>query len=268
MMREMAANDFFRLSYSKIACYQRCRKQYWFKYVSGQQWPPQVDSPASLIGTAVHRAMRVLSESGDVDSARHELDAYTRMPSHQMIAAPSEHYDTAFRLLDIGIAAHLSIESENRWAELSSYTPWPARGITVTTIIDRADRISPTEYQLIDWKTGRGDFGEAIDLQLDIAHVVLRKARMLQRDANVTTIGWNLRTGERRVRPLTRDDAAATLKYLAALADAMRATTEFEATPSPACSFCDWRDQCPEAATIVDESDLLLEADLEPGGGE
>ena len=48
----MAANDFFRLSYSKISCYQRCRKQYWFKYVSGQQWPPQVDSPASLIGTA------------------------------------------------------------------------------------------------------------------------------------------------------------------------------------------------------------------------
>ena len=266
MMRSMAANDFFRLSYSKIDCYRRCRKQYWFKYVSGETWPEQVDSPASLIGSGVHRAMRVLCESNDVEAARHELDAYTRMPIHEMIAAPSAHYDTAFQLLDVGIAAHESIHSENRWAELSSYTPWPARGITVTTIIDRADRISPTEYQLIDWKTGRGDFGEEIDMQLDIAHVVLRKARMLPREAKVTTIGWNLRSGEQRVRPLQRDDAAATLKYLAALADTMQATTEFEATPSSACSFCDWRSRCPEAATIVEDADLLMDADLEPVG--
>jgi len=264
MIGEMAENHFFRLSYSKIACYQQCRKQYWFKYVSGEHWPEQVNSPASLIGTGVHRAMRVLSESNDVDAARHELDAYTRMPIHAMIAAPTEHYETAFHILDAGIAAHESIQSENRWAELSSYTPWPARGITVTTIIDRADRISPTEYQLIDWKTGRWDFGEAIDLQLDIAHVVLRKARQLPRDADVTTIGWNLRTGERRVRPLKRDDAVATLKYLAAFADTMQGTTEFEATPSTACTFCDWRSRCPEAATIVEDSDLVLEADLEP----
>ncbi len=264
MMPKMAENDFFRLSYSKIDCYRRCRKQYWFKYISGEKWPEQVDSPASLIGTGVHRAMRVLSESDDIEAARHELDAYTRMPIHEMIAAPSEHYDTAFRLLDVGLAAHESIESENRWAELSSYTPWPARAVTVTTIIDRADRMSRTEYQLIDWKTGRGDFGEEIDMQLDIAHVVLRKARMLPHEANVTTIGWNLRTGERRVRPLKRDDAAATLKYLAALADTMQATTEFEATPSTACSFCDWRHRCPEAATIVEDADLLMEADLEP----
>ena len=71
----MAENGFFRLSYSKIACYQQCRKQYWFKYVSGEEWPPQVDSPASLIGTGVHRAMRVLSESDDVEAARARPDA-------------------------------------------------------------------------------------------------------------------------------------------------------------------------------------------------
>ena len=82
--------------------------------------------------------------------------------------------------------------------------------------------------------------------------------------ADVTTIGWNLRTGERRVRPLKRDDAVATLKYLAAFADTMQGTTEFEATPSTACTFCDWRSRCPEAATIVEDSDLVLEADLEP----
>lgn len=251
------------MSYSKIACFQQCRKQYWFKYVSREQWPEQRDSPASLIGTGVHRAMKVLSDSNDAELARHELDAYTRMPIHAMIAKPTEHYDTAFELLEKGIAAHESISSQNRWAELSSWTPWPARGITITTIIDRADRLSEDEYQLIDWKTGRWEFGEAIDLQLDIAHVVLRKARRLPKEAKVTTIGWNLRTGERRVRPLERDDAAATLKYLAALGDTMRAATEFEANPSSACTFCDWRERCPEAsATVIEESDLWVEGEM------
>lgn len=251
------------MSYSKIACFQQCRKQYWFKYVSGLPWPEQRDSPASLIGTGVHRAMRVLSESDEADLARHELDAYTRMPIHEQIAEGTEHYATAFELLEKGIAAHESIESETRWAELSSWTPWPKRGITVTTIIDRADRLSPTEYQLIDWKTGRWEFGEAIDLQLDIAHVVLRKARNLSKETKVTTIGWNLRTGERRVRPLHREDGVATLKYLAALGDTMRGATEFEATPSPACTFCDWRDRCPEAASaVLDEADLWFEGEV------
>lgn len=250
------------MSYSKIACFQQCRKQYWFKYVSGEQWPEQRDSPASLIGTGVHRAMKVLCDTDDPDLARHELDAYTRMPIHAAIAAPSEHYATAFEVLEKGVAAHESIRSEGRWAELSSWTPWPARGITITTQIDRADRLAGGQYQLIDWKTGRWEFGEAIDLQLDIAHVVLRKARRLPRDANVTTIGWNLRTGEQRIRPLNRDDGVATLKRLAALGDAMRAATEFEANPSPACTFCDWRDRCPEAAaTVIEEADLWLEGE-------
>ena len=251
------------MSYSKIACFQQCRKQYWFKYVSREQWPGQRDSPASLIGTGVHRAMKVLSDSDDPELARHELDAYTRMPIHAMIASPTEHYATAFEILETGIVAHQTITSAARWAELSSWTPWPARGITVTTIIDRADRLSADEYQLIDWKTGRWEFGEAIDLQLDIAHVVLRKARRLPAEAKVTTIGWNLRTGERRVRPLDRADAAATLKYLAALGDNMRGATDFEANPSPACTFCDWKDRCPEAAdTVIVASDLWADGEV------
>ena len=77
----MADNDFFRLSYSKIACYQQCRKQYWFKYVSGEIWPAQVDSPASLIGTGVHRAMRVLSESNEVDAARQARGPVSLLPT-------------------------------------------------------------------------------------------------------------------------------------------------------------------------------------------
>ena len=243
--------DLFKMSYSKVACFQQCRKQYWFKYVSGEQWPVQRDSPASLIGTGVHRAMKVLCDTDDPELARHELDVYTRMPIHAPIAAPSEHYDLAFELLEKGIEAHQSISSQMRWGELSSWTQWPSRGITVTTQIDRADRLASGEYQLIDWKTGKWDFGEAIDFQLDIAHVVLRKARNLPATANVTTIGWNLRTGEKRVRPLTRDDGLATMKYLAALGQRMQATTDWEANPSPACGFCDWRDRCPEAATAV-----------------
>ena len=82
----------------------------------------------------------------------------------------------------------------------------------------------------------------------------------------MTAIGWNLRTGDKRVRNLVRDDAVATLHYLSRRAKQLQETTVFEATPSRMCSFCDYRAICPEAAaneTAADElmagEDLVLE---------
>ena len=260
------ADSLFPLSHSKIAAYDQCRKKYWFGYIARAPKSRADESPAGIIGTGVHRAMKVLCDTGNPEDGRHELDAYLRMPIHACAAPGTDNYATAVELFERGIAAHDSIQSENRWSELDTWVPSKALGISVTSRIDRADRLDAGHWQIIDWKTGRFDFGEVTDAQLDIAHLVLRTARKLPREATVTAIGWNLRSGVQRTRILGRDDAAATMRYLAGRAAQIQSTTEFEATPSRACSFCDWRSQCPEAAAIdsalddwIAEDDVLTE---------
>ncbi len=260
--------DLFRLSHTKLSSFDQCRKQYWYGYVAHTPRDPQSDTPAGIIGTGVHRAMKVLCDTDNEDDGRQELDAYLRMPIHECAGPGTENYASAFEIFANGCRAHASIESENRWAELDSWVPSKALGIAITSRIDRADRFDPLHWQLIDWKTGRYDFGEVVDAQLDMAHLVLRTVRKLPREATVTAIGWNLRSGEQRTRVLTRDDAAATMRYLAGRAGQLQATTEFEATPSSACSFCDWRAQCPDAAAVETLLDDWIEADGVLSGGE
>ena len=250
-----------RLSHSKIVSYNRCRKQYWFKYLSGLEYPPRIDTPAAMVGTGVHRAMKVLCETNDFADGHHELDAYVRMPKHEEIGPGTLHAVTAFELYEKGCAAHASIQSEDRWAELDTWVPSRSRGMTVRTVIDRADRLSADRWQIIDWKTGKWDLGEDVDAQLDIGHLVLRTARKLPREALVTAIGWNLRTGEQRVRELTRDDAVATMHYLAGLTVRLNDATVFEATPSGSCGWCEWRPQCPEAADLDASEFAWIEGD-------
>ncbi len=243
-------DDLFRMTHTKISTFEQCRKHYWFSYLSGLPWPPETDSVATMTGKAVHRAMQVLCETGDESDARNHLDAFLRMPKHAPIAEGTPEYTTVMELFERGCEAHRSIVSEERWAELDTWVPSKARGIAVRTIVDRADRLSANEWQVIDWKTGRADKPESVDRQLDIAHLVVRTARRLPAEASVVAIGWNLRTGDRRVRLLNRGDAANTMHYLASLAQRMQAATEFEATPSPACGYCPWRPQCPEAVAV------------------
>jgi putative RecB family exonuclease len=243
-------NPLFRLTHTKIQSFQRCRKQYWFSYVSGEEWPPGRESAASLIGNGVHRAMQKLCETGDPSDGAHELDTYLRMPKHAIAGPETEHYEVAQELYANGVAAHHSIESEDRWAELDTWVPARSRGINVRAKVDRADRLSTDRWQLIDWKTGRFDLDDAVDAQLDIAHLVLRTMLRLPHTATVRALGWNLRTGEQRVRELTRDDARKTVDYLARYARSLQETTDFAATPGPGCTFCDWKDRCPDALAI------------------
>lgn len=240
----------FRLTHSKMQRFRRCRKQYWFADVSGLEWPPAVDSPAALVGNAVHRAMQKLCETDDPRDGEHELDLYLRMPKHEMAGPDTPHYAEAMEIFGHGVEAHRSVESELRFAETDSWVPLATLGVTVRAKADRVDRLAPGRWQVIDWKTGRYDLDDAVDEQLDLAHVVVRTIRRVPREAAVRAIGWNLRTGQQRVRELTREDAARTAGYLGRFGAMLQATTEFPASPGPACGFCAWRERCEDAASL------------------
>lgn len=245
--------DLFRLSNRKVRSFLSCQKQYWYRYLSGLQAPPEEEGPQLVVGKAVHRAMKALCDTGDPDIARQDMDAYLRMPKHALAGPGTEWHAQAEALFEKGVEAHQSIESEERWAEIDTWAPWPPGGVTLTARIDRVDRLAPGHYQVIDWKTGAMEIEEQTDAQLDIGHVAARVSLRMPRDARVTAIGWNLRSGERRVRELIREDAAATMAYMAALARRMQETEEFVATPGPACRFCEWSGVCEDAKAVWED---------------
>src|SRR5690349_19404259 len=94
--------------------FRRCRKQYWFSYVSGEEWPPGTESAASLIGNGVHRAMQKLCETNDPRDGADELDLHLRMPIHAIAGPETEPYGMAQQLHPHGVTAHHAIGSDSR----------------------------------------------------------------------------------------------------------------------------------------------------------
>lgn len=263
------SGELFRITYSRVASFNRCRKQYWFRYLSGLERPEERITAAGCIGTGVHRALRILCETGDAECAAQELDAYLRMPVHEIVGPGTEANTTAVELFKRGCVAHASIDSKDRWAELDTWAPLKRRGVTVQARIDRVDRLASGQFQVIDWKTGRYDYDDNTDAQLDLGHLAIRIVRRLPREAKVTAIAWNLRTERQRVRVLSREHAIGTLQYYAGVAERIQQTAMFEATPGPACAFCEWREICDEAARVeAGEHDWLEEDEPEDIDGE
>src|SRR3712207_1648983 len=88
----------FRLFHSKVASFDRCRKQYWFRYLSGLPRPPSEANAPGVIGTGVHRAMKALCDTGRPADGANVLGAYLRMPEHACAAPGTAAYGEAFDL--------------------------------------------------------------------------------------------------------------------------------------------------------------------------
>ncbi|MFN0094160.1 MAG: RecB family exonuclease [Dehalococcoidia bacterium] len=251
----MPTPKLFELTYTKVQAFRSCPKKYWFKYLSGEPTPPDVITPAGLIGNGVHRAMKVLGETGDQEAGASELDAYLRMPDHLICGPGTLWYDSAFEIYGNGVTAHTSIGSARQQVERKTHAPDPERGFTIWSKIDRIDQLDDGSWQIIDWKTGKRDSDEETDEQLDLAHVALRRVeRRIPADSDVDAIAWNLRSGRRRVRRLSPSHAAGTMRRYFLMFQKMAAAQEadgpWEALPGPICSFCEWRPKCPEGGAL------------------
>jgi hypothetical protein len=253
----------YQITHSKVQSFFRCRKQFWLRYLSGQEWPETPATASGVVGTGVHRALRVLCDTGDAESGAHELEVYLRMPGHDVAGPGTPSYAEAFLFYERGCEAHDGIVSEDRWAEKDTWRPMREENLNVNARIDRIDRIGPNHWQIIDWKTSYADRDDITDAQLDLGHVAARTTLRIPREAVVTAIGWNLRTDRRRVRTLAFTDVGATLRKYVKLAERIQVNRDWSGTPGPQCSFCEWRDRC-EEANLADDRDWEDEAIAEP----
>ncbi len=247
MLRRMETQRLFPVSFSKLASFDRCRKQYWFNYLSKLPRPDDEMNGPGLVGTGIHAAMKTLGDTMDANCARVELEQYLSMEIHAAAGPGTEYYRQAFEILETGIAAHESLQGERRWTEMDSFCPAKSMGVTVHGRIDRVEHLGGDSYVVIDWKTGRYEQDADLDLQLRIAHIIARTVRKLPRTAEVRAIAWNLRSGHKREHVFTREHAASTFTHLSKRVAAIQATEQFEATPSWHCRICLWRLQCDAA---------------------
>ncbi|HSE45652.1 MAG TPA: PD-(D/E)XK nuclease family protein, partial [Gemmatimonadales bacterium] len=102
--------ELFTISWSKIAAFERCRKQFWYRYVSGMPSPRGEATPAGLVGQAVHRGMKALCDTGEPEDGIHEMETYLRMPSHECAGPGTDGWQRAFGYFEHGVQAHESID--------------------------------------------------------------------------------------------------------------------------------------------------------------
>lgn len=242
----------FHMNYSRWRAWVTCRRQYWYSYVSKEPWPEDTQSPAGLIGKAVHEGMKFLADTDDEEVGAQRMDAYLRMPSHDTVAPGTESYRLAFEYYKRGISAHRSLESLDRRTEVDSWRHFKDFGVRLQSRMDRVDKMANDHYVVIDWKTSKYMPDQQTDMQLDIAHTIMRVTRpQLGSGGLVDSIAWNLRTGEKRVRRLTIQDAVMTGRLMGRLASRIQQETEFEAAPGSHCLICQWRPKCEEAEFAV-----------------
>lgn len=259
------AEPLFQMNYSRWKAWVTCRRQYWYSYVSKEEWPEDRQSAAGIIGKAVHHGMKHLADTNDEEVGAQQMDAYLRMPSHDIAGPGTDNYRMSFDYYARGIAAHNSLASLDSRTEIDSWRHFKEYGVRLFSRVDRVDKLANDHYVVIDWKTGRYMADQQTDMQLDIAHTITRLLKpQLRSTGIVDAIAWNLRTGEKRTRTLTVQDAVMTGRLLGRLATRIQAEEEFEANPGPQCTFCQWRPKCDEAEEAL-SGRLPVEFDEEDG---
>jgi DNA helicase-2/ATP-dependent DNA helicase PcrA len=231
------------LSYSSIAAYRDCPRQYWYRHV---QRLPAVQSAEAVQGVIMHETLRRAGEArrGGADVTAHML----RSLHHDVrgeIAFPDARREATFERNGAAqleaFRGHGGLDARPEFLE-QPFTI-AVDGWTLNGVIDRIDHTSES-WLIIDYKTGRPLGRRPRDLQ--VALYALGAESALKLDPVALEIVY-LASGESvRVEP-TRQLLTEAARQAAEVADGVRAG-RFEARPDRRrCRLCPYRLVCAEA---------------------
>jgi DNA helicase-2/ATP-dependent DNA helicase PcrA len=231
------------LSYSSIAAYRDCPRQYWYRHV---QRLPTVQSAEAVQGVIMHETLR---RAGEARRAGADVTAQTLRSLHHdvrgEVAFPDPRREATF---ERNGAAQLEAFREQGGLDAQpEYLEQPftvaVDGWTLNGVIDRIDHTSES-WLIIDYKTGRPLGRRPRDLQ--VALYALGAGSALKLDPVELEIVY-LASGESvRVEP-TRQLLSEAARQGAEVAEGVRAG-RFEARPDRRrCRLCPYRLVCAEA---------------------
>ncbi|HVC77810.1 MAG TPA: ATP-dependent DNA helicase [Candidatus Micrarchaeaceae archaeon] len=233
------------LSYSAIAAYRDCPRQYWYRY---EQRLPAVQSAEAVQGVVLHEVLR---RAGEARQRNGKITAARLSAMHDEVwnatTFPDPRRAPTFKRNGGGqLEAYRKgggFESRPEYLEQSfavDVDGWTLRGV-----IDRVDR-TESGWRILDYKTGRPVSRNRRDLQVALYAMGAASAlgvgsQGLQLDVVYLASGDTL--------TLERPDAlvAEARKQGAEVADGVRAG-RFEAKPDRRrCRLCPYRLACPDA---------------------
>ena len=247
-------------SYSSLATFDLCPRQYAFRYVEQVPVEETPNLPFAF-GRAAHAAFEAFTRErrerlgrGEAPPTREDLG---RLFDEAWAAAEftGQAKDEGFRRRVAGLldrfwrreaSAAGEVIAEEQLFELVLDPVDGAQPVVLRGCIDRVDRLRSGGIEVIDYKTGSPAYQPSVDdsLQLSIYALACRDALGLGTPERVTHDFPEFAARLSTVRTDAQLDAA----RAAILARVARIrAADFTATPGDACRWCDYRAMCPEA---------------------
>ena len=231
------------LSYSSIAAYLDCPRQYWYRHV---QRLPAVQTAEAVQGDVLHETLRRAAEARRTGT---EITAAMLSATHQQVwnetAFPDARRAPTFERN--GASQLEAYRKQGGLIAQPEYLEQPfttaVDGWTLNGIIDRIDR-TPEGWRIIDYKSGRPVTRGRRDLQ--VALYALGATSALKLDPIELEMVY-LASGESVRVDHTRPLLAEATKHGTDVAEGVR-SGRFDARPDRRrCRLCPYRLVCPEA---------------------
>lgn len=245
-------------SHSRISSFENCPLRYRYRYID--EIKRDVEGVEAFVGKVVHEVLEALytdpararaAGAGAFirlfqDIWQRRLTPAVRIVRENMTiedyrALGARCVESFYRrhhpfeggeVLGCEIKVEFSLDREDRYRMLG--------------FIDRVDRLAPGVLEIHDYKTGGLPRAGALktDRQLALYEMAVRER---WEDVKEVRHVWHYLAHEKEfVEIRTRDDLGRTRLATIKAIQSIEAMTEFPARRSPLCSWCEYRDICPE----------------------
>ena len=249
-------------SHSRISTFENCPLQYRYRYID--KIKRDVEGVEAFVGKIVHEVLEELYADTDhargagvdefvalfEDLWRRKLTPAVRIVRQEMtpedyrslgVRCVRTYYDRyhpfeSGEVLGREVRVDFSLDTEGRYKILG--------------FIDRVDRTAPGVYEIHDYKTGALPRSGALkrDRQLSLYEIAVRERWEGVRQ--VRQVWHYLAHDKEFVERRKTDDLAGTrLKTIRAIQE-IEATTLFPPRRSPLCSWCEYKEICPEWVSV------------------
>lgn len=242
------------VSRAKIDLFNQCGLRFDLKYIKKEKGLVEADNEQpSLFGNLVHTVLEKYFTKGNEDKI---LDLYKKEFEKSSLAS-KDFFDKGYLLLeayvkDMGTKEILGVETPFQF--------YLSNGVPVKGVIDRIDKLSEEEIELIDYKTGFLSISEnemRSDVQLGIYELVVRQLYPWAKRVKLTLNYLNF--GPTSIYK-SEEERTTLASYLISMYNridkAIEEKQELKPRINKFCSFCEYKSKCVEYKTFLSSKDV------------
>jgi RecB family exonuclease len=247
-------------SHSRLASFENCPRQFWFRYV--ERVPIETESVEAFAGKRVHEVLERLNrfvERGLVPSLAKVLQRFRALWDEHFAAeririvradATADQYrENGERCLANHYRRHYPFDADESLG-IEHRVAFSLDGggrYRVQGVVDRIVRARDGAVEIHDYKTGRWVPSQQSldqDRQLALYQIGVQESF----GARSVRLVWHyLLRDQLRVSTRSAEQLDALRASTAQLIDRIEAETEFEPRPNVLCAWCEFRELCPAA---------------------